>query len=239
MDPAINICGHMFCKKCITTWSGPCPLCRSQVYEQFCCDSCAKPLKAILDELIVRCVACNSVMHRSSFHRHRQHKCSDVIQESQGQQPKIDINDATSSCHAAEFGCSFVGDNDSLEAHLLECPVYRVLPLLRRQANSLDEVQHRLRNTRMALDEYVRRTQQQIRAYNLQIGHLNDELYSVVPIGPGNIMAGPYPSMTSQGYSRYIAPLPIPAAPVIADDYVHDTSRPQPSRVSTRRCTIS
>lgn len=249
IDPKVNSCGHMFCTSCLDTWNGTCPICRSEIHEASCCNA-SIPIISLLDDLLVRCIDCNSIMKRSAFSRHI-HQCSTRLsstnkyyEELSSKQLRNSRKDDDSSnnerhemeCLAHEYGCEFVGDQDALEIHLLSCPFYRVLPVLRQQTQQIDEQNHLNKQLQITLERYrayMLNLCHAVQQYNKQIDRFNDSLPREPPIGPGGpVLSGPYARISTYD-SMHIPRLSLPTPPTSNADVLRiDRSS------SSNRCAV-
>lgn len=108
-DPCCTPCGETFCRECITKWiqtqNASCPICRNDlsigVFTQP-----TRMVRNMLDRISVKCIVCGQAdLWRGNFDDHIQKVC-----------PKTVI-----SCPAADFKCSWTGQRDQLNQHLLVC----------------------------------------------------------------------------------------------------------------------
>lgn len=178
-QPVINQCGHLFCKPCLQRWRSTCPLCRADLTPDACCDA-ARPVASLLDDLIVRCVHCNAVMRRAVMDRHQLVRgCSSTqsaitnfhldqqAKRTHGILPGKSYG-SEQLCPGAAYGCLFEGSSDGLELHLLDCPTFRALPLLRMQAQQVAETHTQLATAKEQVLHLQRQLQQLQQSLRLQ-----------------------------------------------------------------------
>lgn len=154
VKPVVNWCGHMFCYDCLNAWNSNCSICRAELRPDSCCNA-AQPLRAILDYLVVRCVECNAVMRHDVITHHQQIGCCNPAIDIPVQLESSNAASQQQQCPAAEFECTFQGDADQLEDHLLVCPYYRSLIQLRKLQSRAENAENQTRQLQETVNDLI------------------------------------------------------------------------------------
>ncbi|CAF1099388.1 unnamed protein product [Adineta steineri] len=108
-DPCCTPCGETFCRECITKWiqtpNVSCPICRKDLSIDVLTQP-SRNVRNMLDRIPVKCIVCGQDdLWRGNFDDHIQKVC-----------PKTVV-----SCSAADVNCTWTGQRDQLNQHLLVC----------------------------------------------------------------------------------------------------------------------
>ncbi len=118
-DPCCTpCCRALFCRECITQWivtnSAYCPLCRTSLSTNVLTEP-IRMVQNMLDRLPVKCILCGQTeLQRGNFDYHVRKLC-----------PKIAV-----TCPAADIKCSWAGQRDQLNQHLLDCRFESMRPFI-------------------------------------------------------------------------------------------------------------
>ncbi|CAF1327531.1 unnamed protein product [Adineta steineri] len=145
-DPCCTpCCGETFCTECITKWiqapNVSCPNCP----EKLSIDILTRPpimVRNLLDRILVKCIVCGQTdLWRGNFDDHIQKGCLKIVV----------------TCSAADVNCTWTGQRDQLNQHLLIC-----------QFASIDKV-------RPAITELITENQQLNDQVTRQIPQINEK----------------------------------------------------------------
>ena len=117
-DPVCgSLCGHTFCRKCITDAlhnTSKCPSCRRDVTLEDFTPAILRPFLNQLNQLFVICRWCSQMnIPRGNFKDHLK-SCSKIIV----------------SCPAADIKCDWKGQYDKMQDHVRMCPLVKVQPMI-------------------------------------------------------------------------------------------------------------
>ena len=109
------ICGHTFCRTCISSWynqNSSCPTCRRKTsFETLT----TRIVLSQLDRLLVRCPHCNeNNIQRCDLTGHVDQRCRQV---------KV-------RCDAADLKCTWTGKRDERAQHATVCPLLKIRPVI-------------------------------------------------------------------------------------------------------------
>ncbi|UJR29398.1 hypothetical protein I4U23_010610 [Adineta vaga] len=173
-NPCCTPCGDTFCNTCITDWiqasNNSCPLCRC-IISINTLTQVPRALRNILDQLPVKCIACGQTeIQRVNIDEHIQKSCP----------KKIVV------CLAADITCPWIGPQDQLNIHLLNCrfePVRSIITELMEKNHHSEEQRHEYMTQIVEqvdeieyLRDKVHQQGDEIRRHENQIGHLREQV---------------------------------------------------------------
>ena len=169
-------CGSLFCTPCLNDAKDPqCNECSCVIRSKELLTP-AKPIRALLDSLIVKCSTCGKTLPRKEYEHHWSNECNQPCPfASHGcttELPRTALNAhidacdfAPVACEAASFGCTWNGKREAAPHHATSCHLHTSLPVLHAlETKRLAEV--RARDHEIAsLKEALATVSQQLRSY--------------------------------------------------------------------------
>ena len=158
-------CDHTFCQVCIEKWlegtdqrNRACPICRFPLSSKTILKLANRIIINHLDKYRVKCLICNDGgIPRGSFSNHLQHQCRKVIKK----------------CSAEDILCPWIGLNEELDQHLLECPFQKVRPVVENLLRKIDLLEKRVNQQDQQILMLSTNSQQQKHSTNQAIEYFH------------------------------------------------------------------